>query len=153
MSNYNKVILVGNITRDLELRYIPSGTAVVKAGLAVNERFKGSDGQQKDKTLFIDVDVWGRQAEVLCEYAGKGRCILVEGTLELDTWDDKDGNKRSKIKVRCDRFQFMDAKQTANGTAPPAETRPRADSGAGTGIQGPKAQDAPPVNEQDEIPF
>ena len=153
MPSYNKVILVGNITRDLELRYIPSGTAVVKVGLAVNESFKDKDGQRREKTLFIDIDVWGRQAETLCEYAGKGRCILVEGTLELDTWDDKDGNKRSKIKVRCDRFQFMDSKETTHGTAQPAETRPRANSSEGTGIQATKAQDQPPAEEQSDIPF
>ena len=153
MSNYNKVILVGNITRDLELRYIPSGTAVVKVGLAVNEEYRDKSGQRKEKTLFIDIDVWGRQAETLCEFAGKGRCILIEGTLEMESWTDKEGNKRSRHKVRCDRFQFMDSKQTANGTAPPAETRPRADSGAGTGIQGPKAQDRQPVEEQSDIPF
>ena len=150
MSNYNKVILVGNITRDLELRYIPSGTAVVKVGLAVNESFKDKDGQRREKTLFIDIDVWGRQAETLCEYAGKGRCILIEGTLEMESWTDKEGNKRSRHKVRCDRFQFMDPK---DGTAKPAETRPRVHSGEGTGVQPTKAQDTPPTEEQSDIPF
>ena len=143
MSNFNKVILIGCITRDLELRYIASGTAVVQVGLAVNERFKGSDGQQKEKTLFIDVDVWGRSAETLCNYAGKGRCILVEGTLELDTWDDKDGNKRSRHKVRCERFHFMDAKgenvEPVPTGKPPATSQPK--------------EPTPPKAEQDEIPF
>lgn len=106
--NYNKVILIGNIAQDLELRYIQSGTAVVRVRLAVTEKFKSSNGERREKNLFIDVDVWGRSAEVICEYSGKGRCILVEGTLELDTWTDRDGNKRSKHKVRCDRFVFMD---------------------------------------------
>ena len=151
MSNYNKVILIGQVTRDLELRYIPSGTAVVKVGLAVNEVFKGSDGQRKEKTLFIDIDVWGRQAETLCEFAGKGRCILIEGTLEMESWTDKEGNKRSRHKVQCDRFQFMDPK---DGTAKPVETRPRANTGAGTGAQEQNEQaDAPPEGGQDEIPF
>ena len=129
MAAFNKVILIGNITRDLELRYIASGTAVVQVGLAVNERFKGSDGQQKEKTLFIDVDVWGRSAEVLCEYGGKGRCILIEGTLELDTWDDPQGNKRSRHKVRCDRFHFMDSKGDAVPVGkPPVASQPKADA-------------------------
>ena len=150
MPSYNKVILVGNITRDLELRYIASGTAVVQVGLAVNERFKGSDGQQKEKTLFIDVDVWGRSAEVLCEYGGKGRCILIEGTLELDTWDDLQGNKRSRHKIRCDRFHFMDSKGDAVPVPtgkPPVTSQPKAD----TPII--NETPTPPTEKQDEIPF
>ena len=102
MANYNKVILIGRITRDLELRYIANGTAVVTVGLAVNEKSKG-----KDKTMFIDCTLWGKQAETLCQYSGKGNCILVEGSLELDTWDDKDGKKRTKHKVNVSRFQFV----------------------------------------------
>ena len=105
MSSYNKVILMGNITRDLELRYIANGTAVVTVGLAVNEKYQG-----KDKTLFIDCAVWGKQAETLCQFSGKGNCVLVEGTLELDSWADKDGKKRSKHKVNVSRFQFMGGK-------------------------------------------
>ena len=102
MSSYNKVILMGNITRDLELRYIANGTAVVTVGLAVNEKSKG-----KDKTMFIDCTLWGKQAETLCQYSGKGNCILVEGSLELDTWDDKEGNRRKIHKIRVERFQFV----------------------------------------------
>lgn len=113
--SYNKVILIGNITRDLELRYIPSGTAVVNVGLAVNERFRSSDGERREKTCFIDVDVWGRQAETLCEYSGKGRCILIEGTLQFEQFTDRDGNKRSKHKVRCDKFTFLDPPGSGGG--------------------------------------
>ncbi len=119
--SFNKVILIGNITRDLELRSVPSGTAVVTVGLAVNEKFKGGDGELREKTCFIDVTLWGKQAETLCEYAGKGHCILIEGSLELETWDDKDGNKRSKHKVRALHFRFMDNPKSETPDPEPAQ--------------------------------
>ncbi len=108
MANFNKVILVGNLTRDPELRRIPSGTAVVDLGLAVNRTFTGKDGERREEATFVDVSVWDRQAETCAEYLKKGSPILVEGSLKMDTWDDKStGEKRSKLKVHAERIQFL----------------------------------------------
>ena len=98
MASYNRVVLVGNVTRDPEVRYIPSGTAVCDIGLAVNDRRKGSDGQWIDETTFVDVTLWARTAEVAGEYLSKGSPVLIEGRLKLDSWE-QDGQKRSKLKV------------------------------------------------------
>ncbi|TWT74664.1 Single-stranded DNA-binding protein [Posidoniimonas polymericola] len=105
MASYNRVILVGNLTRDPELRYIPSGTAVAEIGLAVNDRVKKGD-QWVDETTFVDVTLWSRTAEVANEYLSKGAPVLIEGRLKLDTWE-KDGQKRSKLKVIADKMQML----------------------------------------------
>ena len=108
MASLNKVMLMGNLTRDPELRRIPSGVAVVTLGLAMNESFKGKNGETNEKTIFVDVDVWDRQAENCEKYLSKGRPILVEGRLQMDEWADKEsGQKRSKMKVRADRVHFL----------------------------------------------
>ena len=106
MASYNRVILVGNLTRDPELRYIQSGTAVTDVGLAVNDRRKTATGEWVDETTFVDITVWGRQAETVCEYLTKGSPVLFEGRLKLDTWE-KDGQKHSKLKVICERMQML----------------------------------------------
>lgn len=105
MASYNRVILVGNLTRDPELRYIPSGSAVSEIGLAVNDRVKKND-QWVDETTFVDVTLWGRTAEVANEYLSKGSPLLIEGRLKLDMWE-KDGQKRSKLRVVADRMQML----------------------------------------------
>jgi single-strand DNA-binding protein len=105
MASFNRVILVGNLTRDPELRYIPSGTAVSEIGLAVNDRVKKGD-QWVDETTFVDVTLWGRTAEVANEYLSKGSNILIEGRLKLDTWE-KDGQKRSKLRVIAEKMQML----------------------------------------------
>ena len=102
----NKVILVGNLTRDIELKYTPGGTAVTDIGMAVNDRRKNASGEWVDETTFVDVTLWGRTAEVASEYLGKGSPILVEGRLKLDTWET-DGQKRSKLRVVCERMQML----------------------------------------------
>ncbi len=107
MASFNRVILVGNLTRDPELRYIASGTAVTDIGLAVNDRRKNANGEWVEETTFVDVTLWGRTAEVASEYLSKGSPVLIEGRLKLDTWEDKDGQKRSKLKVVCDRMQML----------------------------------------------
>ena len=108
MASVNKVFLLGNLTRDLELRYIPSGTAVTDMGLAVNEKLK----EGKEETLFVDVTVWGKTAENCVEYLGKGSSVFVEGGLRLETWDDKTtGQKRSKVSVTAFNVQFLDGKK------------------------------------------
>ena len=106
MASYNRVILVGNLTRDIELKYTPGGTAVMDNAVAVNDRRKAASGEWIDETTFVDVTFWGRTAEVASEYLGKGSPILVEGRLKLDQWET-DGQKRSKLRVVCDRMQML----------------------------------------------
>jgi single-strand DNA-binding protein len=111
MPNYNKVILMGNLTRDPEVRYTSSGTAIAKLGIAVNRYWRNQEGQQQEETTFVDVDAFGKQAETIGQYLKKGRPIMVEGRLKLDQWDDKQtGQKRSKMGVTLENFQFLDSR-------------------------------------------
>ncbi len=153
MASFNKVILAGNLTRDPELRYTPRGTAVAKLGLAVNRTFKTESGESKDEVAFIDVEAFGRQAEVLSQYLRKGRPILMEGRLRYDTWDDKQsGAKRSKLSVVLESFTFLDsgkaegqpADPPAARTAPPAPQAPP--PAANHEADGPTVED-------DDVPF
>lgn len=114
MASFNRVILVGNLTRDPELRTFPSGTSVADVGLAVNERRRDQNGNWVDEPNFFDVAVWGRNAEVLREYTRKGSSILVEGRLKQDTWE-QDGQKRSKVKVIADRIQLLSPRDSGQG--------------------------------------
>ena len=113
MASYNRVIIVGNLTRDVELRYIPSGTAVTDITLAVNERIKRND-QWVEEANFFDVTMWGRTAEVAAEYLSKGSNVLVEGRLRQEKWE-QDGQKRSKVKVICDKMQMLGSKGGGQG--------------------------------------
>jgi single-strand DNA-binding protein len=106
MASYNRVILIGNVTRDPELRYVPSGTAVVELGLAINDRTKNQQGEWIDETTFVDVTLWQRQAEIASEYLRKGSSVLIEGRLKLDTWE-QEGQKRQKLKVVGERMQML----------------------------------------------
>ena len=111
MASFNKVILVGNLTRDPELRYTPKGTAIAKIGLAVNRVWTNEAGEKKEEVTFVDVDVFGRTAENVGQYMRKGRPILIEGRLRLDQWDDKQtGQKKSKLGVVADTVQFLGGK-------------------------------------------
>jgi single-strand DNA-binding protein len=108
--NVNKVFLMGNLTRDVELRHLPSDMAVANIGLAVNRRYRTKDGESREETTFIDCEAWGRTAEVMNQYLGKGRPVFIEGRLKLDQWQDRDsGQNRSKLKVVIDNFQFVDS--------------------------------------------
>lgn len=107
MPNLNKVFLMGNLTRDPELRYIPSGTAVANFGLATNRIYTGRDGERKEEVCFVDVDAWGKTAENCANYLSKGRPVLVEGSLQYDSWETEDGQKRSRLKVRALNVQFL----------------------------------------------
>ena len=112
MADLNKVFLMGRLTFDPELRWTPSGTAVTELRLATSRSWTGRDGERTEETLFIDVTVWDRQAENCCQYLKKGSAIHVEGSLKMDTWDDKTtGEKRSKIQVQADRVQFLDRRR------------------------------------------
>jgi single-strand DNA-binding protein len=110
MASYNKVLLMGNLTRDIELKYTPSNMAVAEIGLAVNHRFKTKEGEAKEEVTFVDCEAWGRTAEVMKQYLVKGRPVFVEGRLKLDQWKDKqDGSNRSKLRVVIENFQFIDS--------------------------------------------
>lgn len=112
---YNKIILMGNLTRDPELTYLPSQTPVVEFGLAVNRKYKTSDGQQREEVCFVDCRAYGRPAEIINQYMSKGRSMLVEGRLQLDTWEGKDGSRRSKHRVFVENFQFTDSGGSSGG--------------------------------------
>lgn len=109
MANYNKIIMIGNLTRDPQLSYLPSNTPAVEFGLASNRRWKDQSGQQREDTCFIDCRAYGRSAEILNQYTAKGRQILVEGRLQFDTWEGKDGTRRSKHRIFVENFQFLDS--------------------------------------------
>ncbi len=116
MASYNKVILIGNLTRDPDLRYTPKGTAIARIGLAVNRNWRTDTGEMREEVTFIDVDAFGKQAEVIGEYLRKGSPVMVEGRLKLDSWDDKNtGQKRSKLFVVLESFQFLDSKSDRQG--------------------------------------
>ena len=156
MANFNKVILLGNLTRDPEVRYTPKGTAVAEVGLAINRFIPASDGGEKrEETTFVDVTLWGRTAEIAGEYLKKGRPVLIEGRLQLDTWDDKtSGQKRSKLKVVGESMQLLGGKPGGGGGGGDVE------EGAGNERSSsrprPSAPPAKPVASEpddDEIPF
>lgn len=153
MANFNKVLLIGNLTRDPELRVTPKGTAVCQFGLAVNRQFKDESGAARDETTFVDVEAWGRQAEVVSKYCAKGRPLFVEGRLKLDQWEDKtSGQKRSRLKVVLENFQFLGGRSDAPAGGEPA-------AGANPEQFAPPARNSAPapdasVNQvDDDVPF
>ncbi len=115
MASYNRVILVGNLTRDPELRYISSGTPVTDIGLAVNDRRKNASGEWVEETQFIDITLWARQAEIASEYLSKGSSVLIEGRLKFDTWESREGEKRSKLRVVGERMQMLSSRSGGGG--------------------------------------
>jgi single-strand DNA-binding protein len=123
MASFNRVILVGNLTRDVELKYIQSGLAVTEIGLAVNNRRKNQAGEWVEETVFVDVTLWGRTAEVASEYLGKGSSVLVEGRLKLDTWE-KDGQKFSKLRVVGEHMQMLGSRGGNGGGTRSAQRAP-----------------------------
>jgi len=142
MSSFNKVILMGNLTRDPELRYTPKGSAVAKVGLAVNRQWKSESGEKKEEVTFVDVDVFGRTAENVGQYMRKGSSMLIEGRLKLDQWDDKQtGQKRSRLGVVAETVQFLSGGK-------------KADSQTAASPQG-QFNDvpAPKPPEDDDVPF
>jgi single-strand DNA-binding protein len=171
MASFNKVFLIGNLTRDPELRYTPSQVAVTDLGLAVNRYYTTKDGDRREETLFIDVTVWNRQAENCCQYLRKGQPIHVEGYLRMDTWDDRNtGEKRSKIKVEAENIQFLGSKRDGAGTSSseeeftPAPRRSAPSDARGNGPARGPVPSAPPAArrtvepdadeaEEEDIPF
>jgi single-strand DNA-binding protein len=148
MANFNKVFLMGNLTRDPELRYTPGGTAVASFGLAVNRKWTGPNGEEREETVFVDVSAFGRQAEVISEYMAKGKPIFIEGRLKLDTWNDKETQaKRSKLTVTVEGFQFIGAPGGGGGAAGGQE------GGKPRQARGPQAAPAEEPAPDDDIPF
>src|SRR5438094_5078201 len=123
MASFNKVILLGNLTRDPEVRYTPKGTAVTEIGMAINRTYTSENGEKHEETTFVDVTLWGRTAEIAGEYLKKGRPVFIEGRLQLDTWEDKQsGQKRSKLKVVGENIQLLGSPRDAGaGGSHPAE--------------------------------
>lgn len=115
MASYNKVLLMGNLTRDPELRYTANNQAVCNLGLAVNRRYTTSGGEQREETTFVDCEAWGRTAEILNQYLSKGRPVFIEGRLKLDQWQDQQGQNRSKMRVVIESFQFIDSRGGGGG--------------------------------------
>lgn len=156
MASFNKVILLGNLTRDPQLRYLPSNTAVCEFGLAMNRRYKDRDGNQKEEVCFVDIEAFGRQAETINQYMTKGRSLLVEGHLQLDSWTGQDGQKRSRLRVIVENSQFVGGRgdqpapagATYERSAPPDE---RPQPGPPAGPLPPEPEEAPPAG--DDIPF
>ncbi len=115
MANYNKVLLMGNLTRDPELRYTPSNQPVANFGIAINRRYTTAEGERREEVTFVDCEAWGKTAETIKNYLAKGRPIFVEGRLKLDTWQDQQGEKKSKLKVVVESFQFVDSRPGGSG--------------------------------------
>jgi single-strand DNA-binding protein len=159
MASFNRVFLMGNLTRDPEVRYTPKGTAIANIGLAVNRVWTTEAGEKKEEVTFVDIEVWGRQAETVGQYLAKGSPLFVEGRLKLDTWDDKEtGQKKSKMRVVCENFQFIGAPKSKAefSDAAPSEERPQrpASRVARPAAPAKQEEDAPPAAEGDDnIPF
>jgi single-strand DNA-binding protein len=157
MANLNKVLLLGNLTRDPELRYTPKGTAVADIAVAINRVWNNEQNQRQEETTFVDITLWGRQAEIAQQYLTKGRGVFIEGRLQMDSWEDKaSGQKRSKLKVVAENLQFMpDGKGNAGGgyssnsggssSAPARSSSPAPMHGASADDSG--------FQEEDDIPF
>jgi single-strand DNA-binding protein len=120
MANLNTVILAGRLTRDPEVRHLAGDKTVGSFGLAINRRFKGADGALKEEVTFVDIEVWGRQAEIAEQYLRKGSGVFVDGRLKLDAWEDKDGKKHQRLKVVAESVQFLDRKESSGDAAAPA---------------------------------
>jgi single-strand DNA-binding protein len=125
MANFNKVILIGNLTRDPELRYTPSGTAIASFGIAVNRTWSGQDGEKKVEVCYVDINMFGRRAEVINEYFSKGNPIFIEGRLQFQQWETKDGQKRNALRVVAEDFQFIGGKaKKGEGSSVPEGVEP-----------------------------
>ena len=155
-ASLNRVLLMGNLTRDPEVKYTPKGNAVGDLAIAINDSYKAQDGTIKETVTYVDIEVWGRQAETCKQYLTKGRAVFIEGQLRLDQWESPQGEKKSRMKVRADRVQFLGGGpgggggggggRGGNSDARPAATEsPRPAK--------PVAEDSPPPPDDDDIPF
>jgi single-strand DNA-binding protein len=153
MASFNKVILLGNLTRDPEVRYTPKGTAVTELGMAVNRVYTAENGEKREETTFVDVTLWGRTAEIAGEYLKKGRPVFIEGRLQLDTWDDKtSGQKRSKLKVVGEGLQLIGSRPGGGGGGGGGDEEGGSSAPRST-RSAPPPKAAPSAPDDDEIPF
>lgn len=158
MASFNKVILLGNLTRDPEVRYTPKGSAVCDLGLAVNRNYSTENGEKREEVTFVDVVLWARLAEIAGEYLKKGRPVLIEGRLQLDSWDDKQsGQKRTKLRVVGETMQLLGGRQDGGGGGG-GDMNEGASSGGSSRPSAPRSSAPPPKPapsgpDDDEIPF
>jgi single-strand DNA-binding protein len=154
MANYNKIILMGNLTRDPQLSYTANNTAIAEFGMAVNHKRKGADGQMKEEVMFIDCKAFGKQAEVFSQYMAKGRPVLIEGRLELRQWQTPEGQKRSKHAVVVEAFQFVGAAgERAEGGGAPRGPRPAQQQAPASEADSAPNYEGPEQGPGDDIPF
>jgi single-strand DNA-binding protein len=159
---YNKVIMIGNLTRDIELKYIPSGAAIAKGAIATSHKYKAQDGSQKEEVCFLDFNVFGKSAEILNQYVKKGSKVMLEGRLVLESWTAQDGTSRNRHSLRVEEFKFLDSKSNDNSNSgneyqprqieQPSYNKPSYNSQQG-GTREPEYQ-VPVIDiDDDEIPF
>lgn len=150
---YNRVIMLGNLTRDIELRYTPNGTAIAKCGIATNRKFKSQTGEQKEEVCFVDITIFGRAAEIANQYLRKGRKVLIEGRLVYEQWTDQSGNKRSRHSVAVESLKMVDNKNDNGQNSNTGGTNQRYAQQASSSQQ-PQQQEIPEIDiNDDEIPF
>jgi single-strand DNA-binding protein len=158
MANLNKVFLMGNLTRDPELRYTQGGTAIAKFGMATNRKWTSPEGEKKEDVCFVDLTAFGRSAEVICEYCHKGNPLFVEGRLQYSTWQSQEGQKRNKLEVVVEGFQFLGGRPSEGRGAPEAEKAAEGAPPAGEPEAPPPQKPAnpgqgPAKKKDDDIPF
>ena len=155
MASVNKVILIGNCTRDPEVRYTPKGTAVADIGMAMNRYFSSDGGERREETTFVDVTLWGRQAEVAGEYLKKGRPVYIEGRLQMDSWDDKNtGQKRTKLKIVGEQMQLLGSREGGGGSGPPQRSEsPQSNQSSSESSGGNDGAQFETDSDDDDIPF
>jgi single-strand DNA-binding protein len=145
MANLNKVLLLGNVTRDPEVRYTPKGSAVCDLGIAVNRAYTTDSGEKREEVTFVDVTLWGRTAEVASEYLKKGRPVFIEGRLQMDSWDDKQtGQKRTRLRVVAENMQLLGGRPSGSAAEATGDSRQTST---------PPKKSAAPEPDEDEIPF
>lgn len=151
MANVNKVILIGNITRDPEIKYTAKGSAVTDVGLAINRNYTMESGEKREETTFVDIELWGRLAEIASEYAKKGRPVYIEGRLRMDSWEDKNtGQKRSRLKVVGENLQLLGSRSGGPGGGPEQRQDERPQPSQPARRQAPASHSSEP---DDDIPF
>ena len=151
--SYNRVLLMGNLTRDIEVRHTSQNMAIAKMGLVVNRKFKTQSGENREEVTFIDCDAFGRTAEVMAQYLRKGSPVFIEGRLKLDQWQDQQGNKRNKLFVVVESFQFVDSGQGQGGGGGGGYSGGGGGNQGGGGNYGGGSYDSDPVPPDDDIPF
>lgn len=161
MPSYNKVLLMGNLTRDVQLKSTSGGQSVADIAIAVNRKFKTKDGQEREEVTYVDCECWGPRAEVIAKYFSKGKPIFIEGRLKLDSWEDKDGQKRSKMRVMIEDFQFVEGRGGGGGGGGGDYSReesgggysPSRSSNSGGGNSGGGGRGGHSGIQEEEIPF